>query len=108
MSDAKLIARWAAVSTLEEAVDEMLRHQEFAASSDPYYRDLTEALWSMLQRVRNPAPKIFWLDDLELSAKTMNLLRKKGAATLEDARLLAHMLPTRSRKEVEAICSTLA
>lgn len=52
MNDAQRKESWRSVTDLTEAVDEMLAHQQFAASSDPYYGDMTAALWEMLGRCR--------------------------------------------------------
>jgi len=50
MNDAERKAAWETVDTLEEAVEEALAHPEFAASSDPYYSDMTDAIWAMIAR----------------------------------------------------------
>ena len=53
MTDAERMEAWLKVTTLEEAVEEALKHQEWAASSDPYYADLTQAIWAMIERCHN-------------------------------------------------------
>lgn len=50
MDNAQRKATWQQVDTLEEAVEEALKHREFAASSDPYYSDMTIAIWAMIER----------------------------------------------------------
>ena len=50
MNDDQRKAAWERVETLEEAIEEALQHMEFAASSDPYYSDMTGAIWAMIGR----------------------------------------------------------
>jgi glutathione S-transferase len=50
MNDAERKAAWEQVDTLEEAVEEALAHPDWAASSDPYFADMTDAIWEMLKR----------------------------------------------------------
>jgi hypothetical protein len=50
MTDKELLAKWKRVRSLRTAVREMIVHSEFAASSDPYYKELTAGLWEMLER----------------------------------------------------------
>ena len=50
MNDNQLKAHWASITDLDEALEQFMEHQEFAASSDPYYGDLTAAVWEMLTR----------------------------------------------------------
>jgi hypothetical protein len=49
MDDEQRKAQWAKVTDLREAVGIMLAESEFVGT-DPYYRDLNDALWEMLER----------------------------------------------------------
>lgn len=50
MKDKERKEAWATVDTLEEAIEEALAHRDLAASSDPYFQDLTDAIWDMIWR----------------------------------------------------------
>lgn len=50
MSDEELKKTWASIHTLEVAIEEALKYQNIAACCDPYYRDLTDAIWNMIKR----------------------------------------------------------
>lgn len=49
MNDAERIAHWATITDLPTAVGEFIENSEFVGT-DPYYRDLNDALWAMLER----------------------------------------------------------
>lgn len=56
MNDEQRKARWAVIDDLYLAVGEFLLHSEFVGT-DPYYRDLNDALWEMLNRAYERASK---------------------------------------------------
>lgn len=51
MDDAARMAHWATIDNLEQAVD-IFMENSYVIGSDPYYSDLNEALWAMLERAR--------------------------------------------------------
>ena len=51
MGDEERKAKWATVDNLEEAVD-IFMENSYVIGSDPYYSDLNDALWAMLERAR--------------------------------------------------------
>lgn len=56
MSDSELIAKWAKIDDPVEALGQLLEHQMFLGS-DPYYRDLDNALMEMAERAYNTAQR---------------------------------------------------
>lgn len=57
MNDAERKAAWSLVEDPLEALEELSANSEFVGT-DPYYRDLNDALWQMVERVlkaHNPA-----------------------------------------------------
>jgi hypothetical protein len=57
MADDDLKAKWKKIDNLEEAVDEFLQHSMFIGS-DPYYADMNDALWEMLERARKKREEV--------------------------------------------------
>ena len=51
MDDAARKAHWATIDNLETAVD-IFMENSYVIGSDPYYSDLNDALWAMLERAR--------------------------------------------------------
>lgn len=52
--DAALIAKWAEITDPVEALGQMFEYSMFVGS-DPYYRDLNDALWEMTERALTTA-----------------------------------------------------
>ena len=52
MSDDELKAKWAKIDNLPDAVDQFMEHSMYVGT-DPYYADMNDALWAMLERCRN-------------------------------------------------------
>lgn len=50
MNDAQRKAAWKKVKDPREALEELRAHSEFVGG-DPYYRDMNDALWAMVDRV---------------------------------------------------------
>lgn len=50
MNDEQRKAAWKEVTDPREALEELWEHSELLGS-DPYYRDLNDALWEMVGRV---------------------------------------------------------
>lgn len=48
--DAALIAKWEAITDPLDALEEIVEHHQFLGS-DPYYRELNDALLDMAERV---------------------------------------------------------
>lgn len=55
MSDDELKAKWAKIDNLPDAVDQFMEHSMYVGT-DPYYADMNDALWAMLERCRNIKP----------------------------------------------------
>lgn len=49
MTDEQLKAEWAKITNPREALETMVKYSQFVGT-DPYYRDLNHALWSMAER----------------------------------------------------------
>lgn len=47
--DDTLKAKWAAITDPQEAINALYEHWEFVGT-DPYYRDLNDALYAMVER----------------------------------------------------------
>jgi hypothetical protein len=56
MADADLKAKWAAITDPVECLEQLSEHSMYLGS-DPYYRDMNDALWEMAIRVINISKK---------------------------------------------------
>ena len=77
MSDDELKAKWAKIDNLPDAVDQFMEHSMYVGT-DPYYADMNDALWAMLERCRNIKPA-----DGEALAQCC-MCGKTGLSTAED------------------------
>jgi hypothetical protein len=50
MNNAQRIAAWASVTDPLEALEELKAHSDFVGT-DPYYAEMNDALWEMVDRV---------------------------------------------------------
>lgn len=100
MTDEELKAKWAKITDLQTAVNEFIAHEDFAASSDPYYMDLTRCLWDMLERALKMPAKVYLV---EAEHWFIGGTPRKAFATRELANVEAASLVNMLRKDVDPL-----